>query len=308
MAKQYDSGCTNHISPYRNQFENFQGTTPRHFRAANKQMFSTTGKGELVVDVPNGQGSTQLRLHDVLFSAKVGYTLVSVGRLDEAGFTVIFGGGKCILKGEDDVEIGVVARTLTRVYKVENEEGVANASEEWLTLDKLHHHMGHISLDAARKLLKDKIITGVWLEYSPTKKFFCASCVYTKATQKPAPKVRESNRAEVFGGEVHSDLWGKAPVESKGGKKYYVTFIDNKTCLTHLYLLKLKDKTEKVYKQYEAWVETQMGVKIKVLHSDRGGEYQGNDFVEYLRASSDTLCQPVCIIFWACECHEPKLP
>ena len=68
--------------------------------------------------------------------------------------------------------------------------------------------------------------------------------------------------------EKCSDLWGKVPVESKGGKKYYVTFIDDKTHLTHLYLLKLKDKTEKAYKQYEAWVETQMGIKIKVLHSN----------------------------------------
>ena len=72
VAELYDSGCTNHISPYRNQFENFQGTTPHHFCAANKQTFSTTGKGELVVDIPNGQGSTQLCLHDILFSAKVG--------------------------------------------------------------------------------------------------------------------------------------------------------------------------------------------------------------------------------------------
>ena len=124
------------------------------------------------------------------------------------------------------------------------------------------------------------MITGVWLEYLPTKNFFCASCVYAKATQKPAPKVREQQGR----GEVHSDLWGKVPVESKGGKKYYVTFIDDKTCLTHLYLLKSKDETEKVCKQYEAWVETQMGIKIKVLHSNRGGEYQGDDFVKYLRS------------------------
>ena len=40
----------------------------------------------------------------------------------------------------------------------------------------------------------------------------------------------------------------------------------------------------KVYKQYEAWVKTQMGAKIKVLNSDRGGEYQGTDFVNYLKS------------------------
>ena len=283
-AELYDSGCTNHISPYKDQFENFQSIVPRHFRAANKQTFSMIGKGELVIDVPNGDGCTQLRLHDVLYSPEVGYTLVSVGRLDEAGFTVIFGGGKCIVRGEDDVEVGVVPRTSTRVYKVEHEEAVANAAEERLTLDKLHRRMGHISLDAARTLLRDKMVTGVRLEYSPTKNFFCASCVYAKSTRKPAPKVRESERAEVFGGEVHSDLWGKAPVESKGKKLYYITFIDDKTRLTHLYLLRTKDEAPKMYKMYEAWVETQMGAKIKVLSSDRGGEYQGEEFVEYLKS------------------------
>lgn len=53
-AELYDSGCTNHISPYRAKFENFVTTTPRIFRAANKQTFSTIGKGELVIDVPDG--------------------------------------------------------------------------------------------------------------------------------------------------------------------------------------------------------------------------------------------------------------
>src|ERR1700678_1302435 len=283
-AELYDSGDRKHISPYRNRFENFQSIIPRHFHAANKQTFSTTGKGELVIDVPSGTGDTQLRLHDVLYSAEVGYTLVSVGRLDEAGFTVKFGGGKCVLVGEDGVEVGVVPKTSTRIYKVEHEEAVANVAEERLTLDALHRRMGHISLDAARKLLKDKMITGIRLVYSPTKDFFCASCVYAKATRKPAPKMRESERADVFGGEVHSDLWGKAPVESRGGKKYYVTFIDDKTRLTHLYLLEKKDEAAKCYKQYEAWVETQMGAKIKVLSSDRGGEYMGDEFVDYLKS------------------------
>ena len=113
----------------------------------NKQTFSTTGKGELVVNVPHGTGETQLRLHDILYSAEIGYTLVSISRLDKAGFTAKFGGGKCTLYGEDDVEIGVVPRTSMRVYKVEHEEAVASVAEERLTLDQFHHHMGHVSLD-----------------------------------------------------------------------------------------------------------------------------------------------------------------
>ena len=46
----------------------------------------------------------------------------------------------------------------------------------------------------------------------------------------------------------------------------------------------MKDETAKTYKKYKAWVEVQMGKRIKVLNSDRGGEYQGAKFVEYLKS------------------------
>lgn len=45
-AELYDSGFANHLS--RHLFQNFEDKAQRKFRAA---MFSTTGKGELVVDV-----------------------------------------------------------------------------------------------------------------------------------------------------------------------------------------------------------------------------------------------------------------
>jgi len=141
-AKLYDSGCTNHISPYQNQFKNYELIEPQHFRAANKQTFSTTRKEELIIDLPIGDGGiTQLCLLNVLYSAEVGYTLVSVGKLNDAGFTATFGGGKCTIKRHDrDVEevVGVVQKTLTGVYKMEHEDSMANAAEERLMLESFH--------------------------------------------------------------------------------------------------------------------------------------------------------------------------
>jgi len=104
----YDSGCTDHISPYRDQFEHFERTTLRQFHAANKDTFSTIGKGELIIRIPNGADHTELRLSNVLYSPNVGYTLVSIGRLDENGFSALFGKGKCVLRGPDDELLGVV--------------------------------------------------------------------------------------------------------------------------------------------------------------------------------------------------------
>ena len=97
-AELYDSGCMNHISPYHNQFENFEQTFPRSFKAANKQMFSTIGKGDLVIDVSNGDTFMKLRLMDMQYSPNVAYMLVSIRRLDNEGYSAKFGKGKCVLE------------------------------------------------------------------------------------------------------------------------------------------------------------------------------------------------------------------
>src|ERR1700678_4407793 len=106
--------------------------------------------------------------------------------------------------------------------------------------------MGHISPESARRLVSQGLVTGVLVDPTgPVRPFFCESCTYAKLSRKPISKVREGERATVFGGEVHSDLWGPAPVESRGEKRYYITFTDDKTRLTHLYLPRNKDEATK---------------------------------------------------------------
>ncbi|KAF8504037.1 hypothetical protein JB92DRAFT_2738847, partial [Gautieria morchelliformis] len=95
----YNSGCTRHITPYCEAVTDFKAISPKSFQAANKQSFNAVRTGEMVIDIPNGVTTSQLRLTEVLYSPEVGYTLVSVGRLDEAGFTLTFADGKCVLSG-----------------------------------------------------------------------------------------------------------------------------------------------------------------------------------------------------------------
>jgi hypothetical protein len=79
-------------------------------------------------------------------------------------------------------------------------------------------------------------------------------------------------------------VWGPAPVETKGGKCYYITYTDDKTWFTNLYLLAKKSKAFESYKDYEAWCFTQLNAHIKTLHSDRGGEYLGKEFILHLNS------------------------
>ena len=53
----------------------------------------------------------------------------------------------------------------------------------------------------------------------------------------------------------------------KGGKKFYITFIDDYSRYTRVYILRNKNE-----------VKNQLSKKIKRLITDRGGEYESNPF------------------------------
>ena len=163
QAELYNSVCTRHISPYREDFESFVEIPPMFFSAANKQKFNASGKGEIVIDIPNSIEISQLQLTEVLYSPEVSYTLVLIGRLDDNGFTATFGDGKCVIRGPDDECIGIILKNKRGLYKVEHKLDIkqANAVDESLTVQQLNCRLGHISPIIAKKLIKDKLVTSV---------------------------------------------------------------------------------------------------------------------------------------------------
>lgn len=72
---------------------------------------------------------------------------------------------------------------------------------------------------------------------------------------------------------IHSDVWGPAPV-SVGGYKYYISFIDDFTKFTWLYLIKDRTEAQHIFCLFQAHVERLLNTKIKSVQSDWGGEYQ----------------------------------
>ena len=57
--------------------------------------------------------------------------------------------------------------------------------------------------------------------------------------------------------------------------KYFITFIDDYSRYMYLYLLHSKDEALDAFKVFKAEVENQCGKHIKIVRSDRGGEYYG---------------------------------
>jgi transposase InsO family protein len=107
----------------------------------------------------------------------------------------------------------------------------------------------------------------------------CHVCVEAKQSHKPhkAAVVRESSPLEL----IYSDICEMNGILTKGGKRYFITFIDDRTRFCYVYLMKTKDEALHYFKIYKAEVENQLEKKIKRLRSDRREEYFSYDFSEF---------------------------
>ena len=73
---------------------------------------------------------------------------------------------------------------------------------------------------------------------------------------------------------IHSDICDLKFIQTRGGKKYFLTLIDDCTRYCHVYLLRSKDEALEMFQHFKNEVENQLDRKIKVIRSDRGGEYE----------------------------------
>ena len=71
-------------------------------------------------------------------------------------------------------------------------------------------------------------------------------------------------------------------MQSVGGSRYFVTFVDDHSNWVVVYTMRNKSEAFVKYKLYEKFAQTHTGRKLKVLRTDRGGEYLSTEFKSYL--------------------------
>uniref|UniRef100_A0A2N9GQF3 Integrase catalytic domain-containing protein n=1 Tax=Fagus sylvatica TaxID=28930 RepID=A0A2N9GQF3_FAGSY len=72
---------------------------------------------------------------------------------------------------------------------------------------------------------------------------------------------------------IHTDIC--SPDMDSHGQKYFISFIDDYSRYMYLYMLYNKNEALDAFKIFKAEVEKQCGKQIKIVRSDRGGEYYG---------------------------------
>ena len=78
--------------------------------------------------------------------------------------------------------------------------------------------------------------------------------------------------------------------QARRGYSYFIIFTDNLLRFGYVYLMKYKFKAFDKFKEYQGMVEKQIKKSIKVLLSDRRGEYLSSEFLDHLK-SKDILSE-----------------
>ena len=99
----------------------------------------------------------------------------------------------------------------------------------------------------------------------------CDACQKAKSHQLPFPNSSTVSQHPLE--LVYSDVWGPMP-NSVGGHKYYVSFIDDYSKFTWIYLLKFKSEVFSKFREFQSLVEHLFNRKIITMQIDWRGEYQ----------------------------------
>ena len=154
-----------------------------------------------------------------------------------------------------------------------------------LSSTRWHDRLGHASFSLVEKLLRKNKLPFVGERNTET---ICDSCQCAKSHQLPYPISTSVSTKPLQ--LIFSDVWGPAP-SSVGRHTYYVSFIDDYSKFTWIYLLKKRSDVFQVFKNFQALVERKFDSKIIAVQSDWGGEYEKlNSFFQSIGISHHVSC------------------
>jgi hypothetical protein len=106
-------------------------------------------------------------------------------------------------------------------------------------IDLWHKWIGHVNYQRLQDLQTKQVVLGL-PKFSGHKTQICEACQLGKQHRLPFPneRNRSCNKLDL----IHSDVWGPAQNVSLGRSRYFVSFIDDYTQHTWIYLIERKSK------------------------------------------------------------------
>ncbi|KAJ0558737.1 putative RNA-directed DNA polymerase [Helianthus annuus] len=235
------------------------------------------GKGSLMFGCKNGE---QLLVPDVYYIPALTSNILSLGQLTENGYDVWMHEEFLRVFDIHKRLVMRVQRSPNRLYKIVLKLAKpiclkASLDEEAWTW---HARLGHANFHVVETMAKKKLVRGLPCISHPEQ--LCEACLVAKQTRKSFPKEaqwRATKPLEL----LHADLCGPITPQTWGGNRYFLLIVDDFSRYMWVYLLKTKNEAFEKFKIFKTRVEKESKYKIKMLRTDRGGEFNSQVFIDF---------------------------
>ncbi|KAI3773048.1 hypothetical protein L6452_04246 [Arctium lappa] len=263
-----DTGATRHVCHDKSNFISFKDVDDgQKLYMGNAATTDVKGIGDVLLKMTSGK---ELKIRDVLYAPELRKNLVSGWLLNKFGFKLVFESDKFVLS-KNGMYVGM-GYALDGMFKLNvtvingmNKTGATSVyllefSNIW------HGRLGHVNFNSIQRLIKLNHIP----KFDIDSNHKCPTCVESKLTRTSFKSIERKTEPLDL---IHTDVCDLKSIPTRGGNKYFITFIDDSTKYCYVYLLKSKDEAIDKFVLYKNEVENQLNKKIKVVRSDRGGEY-----------------------------------
>jgi len=287
-----DSGASHHMSQDSSSFTSVSPLSSIPVMTADGTPMPLAGVGSVV--------TPHLSLPNVYLIPKLKLNLASVGQICDSGdYLVMFSGSFCCVQDLQSQKLIGTGRRENGIYildelkvTVVDAATIVDLSSFRLSLSSSsfylwHSCLGHVSSSRLRFLASTEALGNLkTCDISD-----CSGCKLAKFSTLPFNRSISVSSSPFD--LIHSDVWGPSPVSTKGGSRYYVSFIDDHTRYCWVYLMKHRFEFFGIYIAFLALIKTQHSALIKCFRCDLGGEYTSNKFCQML-ALDGTIHQTSC--------------
>ena len=267
----YDSGATIHICNNKTLFKEYvEAGNGLEVLMGNHNTAKVLGIGTVELKLSSGK---KFVLTNVYHVPNIKKNLVSASLLSKNGVKVVIESDRLILS-KNGVFVGK-GYSCNDMYKLSIIINKNNVGCSYIVDYSLmwHAKLGHLDFKYMKYMSKHRLISYKQDVYDK-----CEICIESKIRKKSFSSTnRDSQLLEL----IHSNVCELNGILTRGEKRYFIIFIDDFSRYTYIYLMRNKNEVFDMFKKYKTEVENRKDKRIKVLRSDRGGEYFSQEFTNY---------------------------
>ncbi|GJW77157.1 zinc finger, CCHC-type containing protein [Tanacetum coccineum] len=274
-----DNGASNHMTGIREHFKELDEKVSGKVRFGDGSYIEIKGKGSIIIECDDEK---QRIISHVYYIPDLKSNLLSLGQFTEIGCKVVMEDDELRLYDMDNQIFMKVTRQKNRLYKANLRIGtpvclLANLKEDtWLW----HARLGHLNFESLKSMAQRDLVHGIPAIKHTTQ--ICDVCLIGKHSRAPFPKKAKARSTSPLD-LVYGDLCGPITPPTPSGKKYIFLLVDDYSRYMWAYFLSTKDQAFDTFKEFKKSTENELRTTLKMLRTDRGGEFTSNEFTQYCK-------------------------